>query len=64
MDPDDVVALYPLDRRHFPLSPEIENKTDVRNHTGNQHGIAGYLDDRWSPAASTTRSSRPERTAR
>jgi hypothetical protein len=45
MDPDDVVALYPLDRRHFPLSPEIENKTDVRNHTGNQHGIAGYLDD-------------------
>ena len=45
MDPDDVVALYPLDRRHFPLDPEIENKTDVQNQTDNQHGIAGYLND-------------------
>lgn len=45
MDPDDVVALFPLDDTHFPVDPPIENKTDVRNHTGNQHGIAGYLDD-------------------
>lgn len=46
MDPDDVVALYPLDRRHFPVNPDIENRTDVKNHTDNQHGIIGYLDDK------------------
>ena len=46
MDPDDVVSLYPLDRRHFPLDPEIENKTDVDNDTENQHGISGYLKDK------------------
>ena len=46
MDPDDVVSLYPLDRGHFPLDPEIENKTDVDNDTENQHGISGYLADR------------------
>lgn len=45
LDPHDVVALYPLDLRSFRVTPGIENKTDVHNHTGNQHGIAGYLDD-------------------
>ena len=45
MDPDDVVSLYPLDSKHFNVSPAIENKTDVDNHTDNQHGIEGYLDD-------------------
>lgn len=45
LDERDVVALYPLNGRHFPLDPEIENKTDVQNHTENRHGIAGYLDD-------------------
>jgi hypothetical protein len=45
MDECDVVALYPLDSRHFPIHPDIENKTDVENHTENRHGIAGYLDD-------------------
>ena len=45
MDSRDVVALYPLDARNFPLDPEVENKTDVNNHTENRHGIAGYLDD-------------------
>jgi len=45
MDERDVVALYPLTRRHFAVDPEIENKTDVDNHTRNRHGIAGYLDD-------------------
>jgi hypothetical protein len=45
MDPRDVVALYPLDQRNFPIDPSVENKTDVRNHTDNRHGIAGYLDD-------------------
>jgi hypothetical protein len=46
MDPDDVVALYPLDERHFPIDPAIENKTDVKNQTQNQHGIRGYLNDK------------------
>ncbi|NLF72362.1 MAG: alpha/beta hydrolase [Candidatus Anammoximicrobium sp.] len=46
MDDRDVVALYPLSRKHFPISPEIENKTDVDNQTPNRHGIIGYLNDR------------------
>ena len=45
MDPNDFVALYPLAPPRFDVQPTIENKTDVDNHTGNQHGIAGYLDD-------------------
>lgn len=45
MDDRDVVALYPLTKKHFDVSPEIENKTDVRNRTDNRHGIDGYLDD-------------------
>jgi len=48
LDDRDVVALYPLDTKFFPLDPampEIENKMDVRNETDNRHGIAGYLDD-------------------
>ena len=45
MDDRDVVALYPLTRKHFNIDPEIENKTDVRNSTQNRHGIDGYLDD-------------------
>ena len=49
MDERDVVALYPLDGKCFPLDPAqpaIENKTDVRNKTRNRHGIGGYLDDK------------------
>jgi hypothetical protein len=46
MDPDDIVALHPLDYANFPIDPEIENKTDVENDTDNQHGISGYLKDR------------------
>ena len=49
MDERDVVALYPLDRGHFPLNPvnpAIENKRDVHNDTSNCHGIAGYLSDK------------------
>lgn len=46
MDSGDIVALYPLDEDHFDVDPAIENKTDVHNHTSNQHGIAGYLDDK------------------
>jgi hypothetical protein len=48
MDERDIVALYPLTPKHFPLNPtepSIENKTDVRNRTENRHGIEGYLDD-------------------
>lgn len=48
MDDRDVVALYPLNSKHFPLDPAkpaIHNKVDVRNKTSNRHGIAGYLDD-------------------
>lgn len=45
LDPRDVVALYPLAGGHFGVTPEVENKTDVDNHTANRHGIAGYLDD-------------------
>jgi hypothetical protein len=46
MDERDVVALYPLNKKHFKIDPEIENKTNVDNHTDNRHGIAGYLDDK------------------
>lgn len=45
MDERDVVALYPLDGDHFSVQPAIENRREVRNHTGNRHGISGYLDD-------------------
>ena len=46
MDNDDIVALYPLDGDNFDIDPPIANKTDVDNHTSNQHGIAGYLNDK------------------
>lgn len=45
MDERDVVALYPLDKDSFGVTPAIENKTDVQNHTENRHGISGYLGD-------------------
>jgi len=45
MDERDVVALYPLTPDHFKVTPAIENKADVHNHTQNRHGISGYLDD-------------------
>jgi hypothetical protein len=44
-DDRDLVALYPLDRDNFPVTPEIENFAEVMNHTDNRHGIAGYLDN-------------------
>jgi hypothetical protein len=49
MDERDVVALYPLTAGQFPLdplTPAIENKTNVQNKTENRHGIGGYLDDK------------------
>jgi hypothetical protein len=44
-DPKDVVALYPLDGRNFPVNPAVENYGSVLNGTDNRHGIIGYLDD-------------------
>lgn len=44
-DPRDVVALYPLDRANFDVSPAITNNGAVDNWTANRHGIVGYLDD-------------------
>jgi len=44
-DTHDIVALHPLDRTNFPVTPEIVNYSAVRNLTGNRHGIIGYLDD-------------------
>lgn len=44
-DPRDVVALYPLDREHFKVDPEIDDSSHVSNWKSNRHGIEGYLDD-------------------
>ena len=44
-DERDVVALYPLSKPHFAVTPNITNKNNVRNQTENRHGIAGYLND-------------------
>ncbi len=45
-DKRDVVALNPLDQKNFPVTPAIENYSDVRNGTDNRHGISGYLNDK------------------
>lgn len=42
-DERDIVALNPLDGNHFPVAPQIENFSGVRNGTANRHGISGYL---------------------
>ena len=44
-DPHDIVALNPLDRVNFPVSPAVLNYGNVNNHTENRHSIDGYLDD-------------------
>ena len=44
-DPDDVVALHPLNKKHFDTGGTIDNHNGVKNHTDNQHSIGGYLDD-------------------
>ena len=46
-DRDDVVALYPLSRDRFLVDPPIVNYDGVDNSTDNEHGIVGYLPDRW-----------------
>ncbi|MEB2777462.1 hypothetical protein SYJ56_19260 [Algoriphagus sp. D3-2-R+10] len=45
-DDRDVVALNPLDKRSFNITPTITNKKDVLNQTKNRHGIVGYLNDK------------------
>ena len=45
-DKRDIVALYPLDKKNFDVSPAIENYADVKNQTDNRHGISGYLDNK------------------
>lgn len=45
MDPDDVVSLHPLTKKHFDTGGTIENHDRVKNSTANQHSIGGYLDD-------------------
>jgi hypothetical protein len=44
-DTRDIVALYGLDERNFPVTPAIENNNRVLNDTENRHGISGYLKD-------------------
>jgi hypothetical protein len=44
-DDRDLVALYPLDEKNFPVTPAVLNYGKVKNHTDNRHGIEGYLDD-------------------
>lgn len=44
-DPLDIVALHPLDRRHFDIRPKVTNYSKVANSSGNHHGIDGYLED-------------------
>lgn len=45
-DPRDVVALYPLNKKHFGVTPAITSHGKVDNWTDNRHGIVGYLDDK------------------
>jgi len=44
-DDGDIVALNPLNEKYFPTDPPIVNNDGVQNHTDNQHGIIGYLND-------------------
>lgn len=45
-DEKDIVALFPLDSTNFPVNPAIENYSGIKNHTSNNHGIIGYLDNK------------------
>ncbi|MFH7018635.1 hypothetical protein [Flavobacterium sp. FlaQc-47] len=44
-DERDFVALNPLDKKNFNISPSIVNSNHVNNQTKNRHGIIGYLND-------------------
>lgn len=45
-DERDFIALKKLDKHVFPITPEIINLTEVKNDSGNHHGIEGYLNDK------------------
>ncbi len=45
-DERDVIALNPLDARHFGVDPAITNFSGVQNESDNHHKIRGYLSDR------------------
>lgn len=44
-DPQDFVALNPIDQTVFMGDPLVEGSDHIVNATSNQHGIAGYLND-------------------
>lgn len=44
-DERDVIALNPLDAKHFLVDPAITNFSGVRNESDNHHKIRGYLTD-------------------
>lgn len=44
-DPDDAVALHPIECTMFPGSPSVTNFEGVVNRSENQHGIEDYLAD-------------------
>ncbi|NUO01919.1 MAG: hypothetical protein HUU01_15045 [Saprospiraceae bacterium] len=44
-DERDVVALNPLSKEHFNISPPVVNYNKVKNDTKNRHGSDGYLKD-------------------
>lgn len=45
-DERDIVALKPLNKDYFNITPLIKNKNNVNNQTSNRHGIEGYLNDK------------------
>lgn len=44
-DDRDVVALHPLDHRHFAVSPPVLDHGAVDNPSSNHHKVEGYLED-------------------
>lgn len=45
-DERDIIALNPLNEKHFPVKPKIKNYGGVENQSDNHHKIRGYLSDR------------------
>lgn len=44
-DPDDAVALHPVEHMMFPGTPSVTNFEGVDNRSENQHGVEDYLKD-------------------
>lgn len=45
-DERDVVALNPLNKEFFEITPPVKNNNTIDNQTANRHGIEGYLNDK------------------